>query len=57
MSRVSQEQAVKNKEIAVAMASKLIRRKGVNGVGVREMQVSSSTWVAFGDETSRGEAT
>lgn len=37
MSKASKEQAARNREAAVAAASALIRRKGVDGVGIREL--------------------
>ncbi len=41
MGRVSREQAAKNHEAVVAAASRLIRQKGVDGVGVRELMAAA----------------
>ena len=41
MGRVSQDQAAKNREAVVASASGLIRQKGVDGVGVRELMAAA----------------
>lgn len=41
MSRSSQELAAKNRATIVAGASRLFRRKGVDGVGVRELMASA----------------
>jgi TetR/AcrR family transcriptional regulator, transcriptional repressor for nem operon len=40
MSRVSSEQAARNRHAVLAAASTLIRRKGLDGVGVRELMAS-----------------
>ncbi|MDH4571410.1 MULTISPECIES: TetR/AcrR family transcriptional regulator [Salinicola] len=40
MSRVSKERAALNREAAVVAASALIREKGLNGIGVRELMAS-----------------
>lgn len=41
MSRSSQEQAARNRRTIVAAASRLIREKGVEGVGIRELMASA----------------
>ncbi|MCP5421158.1 MAG: TetR/AcrR family transcriptional regulator [Gammaproteobacteria bacterium] len=41
MSRVSKEQAARNRQAVVAAASSLIRQKGLDGVGVRELMASA----------------
>jgi TetR/AcrR family transcriptional regulator, transcriptional repressor for nem operon len=41
MSRVSREQAGRNRQAVVAAASTLIRQKGLDGVGVRELMASA----------------
>ena len=41
MSRVSKEQASRNRQAVVAAASRLIRQKGLDGVGVRELMASA----------------
>lgn len=41
MSRSSQEQAARNRRTIVAAASRLIRQKGVDGVGVRELMAAA----------------
>ena len=37
MSRVSQEKAAENRSRIIEAASSLFRRKGVDGVGIREL--------------------
>ena len=41
MSRSSQDEAAKKRATVVAAASRLIRRKGIDGVGVRELMASA----------------
>jgi TetR/AcrR family transcriptional regulator, transcriptional repressor for nem operon len=41
MSRVSREHAAKNRAKVVAVASSLFRRKGVDGVGIRELMAEA----------------
>ena len=41
MSRVSQEQAAENRTRVVAAASSLFRRKGLDGVGIRELMAEA----------------
>jgi TetR/AcrR family transcriptional regulator, transcriptional repressor for nem operon len=41
MSRVSKERAARNRQAVVAAAANLIRQKGLDGVGVRELMASA----------------
>ncbi len=57
MARSSQEQAARNRQAVVAAASRLIRQKGVDGVGVRELMGSAGlTQGAFGGQFGSKEA-
>ena len=57
MGRSSQEQAARNRQAVVAAASRLIRQKGIDGVGVRELMGSAGlTQGAFGGQFGSKEA-
>lgn len=57
MGRATQEQAAKNRATIVAAASRLIRERGVDGVGVRELMASAGlTQGAFAGQFGSKEA-
>jgi TetR/AcrR family transcriptional regulator, transcriptional repressor for nem operon len=57
MGRVTKEQAARNRQAVVAEASTLIRQRGVDGVGVRELMASAGlTQGAFSKQFETKEA-